>query len=261
MKHSGAFKNVPNASRFRGLRVSRDPMNQPTDPAAAKFDLAPGLVDYYSSQAALMLTQFENINHLLGPTRDWTHPGDFCEILLRDFLRRFLPPNLNVDKGYIYGRATVGGKDSHCPEIDILIHDAHRYPPLFRMNDLVPNVFTGVVGFEDKLGDDWDFYEKQLVLWRGKCEVPSPGDPTPTSLYVLPDFVGSLKKFFIYTPGTTVQKTPYFALKSEHEGKNIALQVLLFRMQSVILSHAWEVGVFAFPAELKFIKVTDVPVH
>jgi hypothetical protein len=56
----------------------------------AVFDLAPGLLDYYSSQADLMLGQFDNINRLLGPTTDWTHPGDFCEILLRDFLRRLV---------------------------------------------------------------------------------------------------------------------------------------------------------------------------
>ena len=79
-------------------------------PTTEPHDLGPGLVEYYSSQADLMLSQYKNINHLLGPTHDWTHPGDFCEILFRDFLRKFLPPSLSADKGFFYGRATLDGK-------------------------------------------------------------------------------------------------------------------------------------------------------
>ena len=84
-----------------------------------------------------MLAQYKNINRLLGPTDEWTHPGDFCEILFREFLRRFLPPNLSADKGFFYGRATLEGEDTHCPEIDILIHDTQQYRPIFRMGDFV----------------------------------------------------------------------------------------------------------------------------
>jgi len=36
------------------------------EPQTPSFDLAPGLLDYYSSQAELMLAQFENIVRLLG---------------------------------------------------------------------------------------------------------------------------------------------------------------------------------------------------
>jgi hypothetical protein len=103
-----------------------------TQPA---FDLASGLRDYYSSQADLMLAQFDNINQLLGPTTNWTHPGELCENLLRDFLRRFLPPSFAVDKGFVYGRAALEGEETHCPEIDILVHDCQEYRPLFRMGD------------------------------------------------------------------------------------------------------------------------------
>jgi hypothetical protein len=109
----------------------------PQIPPDGTVNLAPGLASYYSSQAEAMLSQFQNINHLLGPTHDQTHPGTFCEVLLRDFLRRFLPTYLSVDKGYVFGRAVLQGKDIHCPEIDILIHDTHTYAPLFRMGDFV----------------------------------------------------------------------------------------------------------------------------
>jgi hypothetical protein len=107
-----------------------------SDPIAG-FDLEPGLFEYYSSQAELMLAQYDNINRLLGPTTHGTPSGDLCENLLREVLRKFLPPALSVDKGYFYGRSQISGKDTHCPEIDILVHDAHSYAPLGRMGGFV----------------------------------------------------------------------------------------------------------------------------
>jgi hypothetical protein len=130
--------------------MSDQPPSQPptSKPLTPLFDLAPGLLKYYSSQAGLMLAQYENINRLLGPTDDWTHPGGFCEILFRDFLRKILPPSLSADKGFFYGRATLEGKDTHCPEIDILIHDTEQYRPIFRMGDFVivqPQAVRGMI--------------------------------------------------------------------------------------------------------------------
>lgn len=63
---------------------------------------ADGLFQFYSSQADLLLAQYENITQLLGPTTDWTHHGTHCETLLRDFLRRHLLKSMSVDKGYEY---------------------------------------------------------------------------------------------------------------------------------------------------------------
>jgi hypothetical protein len=96
-----------------------------------------GLIDYYSAQADLMLVQYENINHLLGPTKDWTAPGTLCEILLRNVIRQSLPSSFSADKGFIYGRDLSAKSPTHSPEIDILIHDSHHYRPIFRMEDFV----------------------------------------------------------------------------------------------------------------------------
>lgn len=99
--------------------------------------LADGLVDFYASQADLLLSQYENINQLLGPTTDWTHPGTHCEILIRDFLRRHLLQGMSVDKGFVYGRVEREGVESHGPEIDILIHNTVDFRPIFRLEDFV----------------------------------------------------------------------------------------------------------------------------
>src|SRR6516162_2964329 len=45
-------------------------MSKPGEPAKVSMHLVPGLVDYYSSQADLMLSQYQNINLLLGDTTD-----------------------------------------------------------------------------------------------------------------------------------------------------------------------------------------------
>jgi hypothetical protein len=106
------------------------------------------LLEFYSSQADLLYAQYQNINQLLGPTSDWSHPGTHCEILLRDFLRRYMVRGLSVDKGYVFGRVANGQKDRHGPEIDILIHDAFAYPPVFRVDDFVivqPESVRGII--------------------------------------------------------------------------------------------------------------------
>ena len=84
-----------------------------------------------------MLAQYQNIERLLGPTDDWTAPGTYCEILLRDLLRAYLPSYYRVDKGFIYGRRPVGNDTTHCPEIDILVHDNHGFRPILQIEDFV----------------------------------------------------------------------------------------------------------------------------
>jgi hypothetical protein len=96
-----------------------------------------GVIDYFHSQSELMLSQYENINRLLGPTTDWTHPGMLCEELLRGFLRKMLVAGVSADKGYVLGRTSLGGASLHSPEIDIQIHDTRKYRPLFQMGELV----------------------------------------------------------------------------------------------------------------------------
>lgn len=110
-------------------------MNPTDGNNALSFDFSPGLVEFYASQATLMLAQYQNIERLLGPTNDWTAPGTHCEVLLRDFLRSFLPSYYRVDKGFVYGRRPIGNTTAHCPEIDLLVHNNHDFRPLIQIED------------------------------------------------------------------------------------------------------------------------------
>ena len=110
--------------------------------------LKEGLVKFYSSQAETILSQYENINQLLGPTNDWTAPGTLCENLIRDFLRRHMLEEFGVDKGFVYGRVNRNGREYHGPEIDILIHDRHAFKPIYRLDDFVivkPEAVRGII--------------------------------------------------------------------------------------------------------------------
>jgi hypothetical protein len=106
-------------------------------PELKEDDPRVGLMKFYSSQARLMLEQYDNITDLLGETSDFTAPGTHCEVLLRNFLRGYLTGGLRADKGFILGRRPSGGTTEHCPEIDIVIHDDFNHRPVFRLEDFV----------------------------------------------------------------------------------------------------------------------------
>lgn len=105
---------------------------------ATAYDQQEGLSEFYSSQAELLLRQYQNIEQLLGPAgSDWTWPGEHCETLLRETLQRTLPPSLKVGKGYVYGVRTTEQGIERSPEIDILVYDADQFAPIFSMDHFV----------------------------------------------------------------------------------------------------------------------------
>lgn len=84
----------------------------------------------------------------MGYTHHHTHPGNYCEILIRDCLRKFLPAGLSADKGFFYGRGNLFGKNEHSPEIDILIHNTAKFRPLMQVDDFVivpPESVVGII--------------------------------------------------------------------------------------------------------------------
>lgn len=105
---------------------------------ATEYDQEKGLMEFYSSQADLLLKQYNNIEQLLGPAgSDWTWPGEHCETLLREAIQRILPPSLRVGKGYVYGTRKTENGIERSPEIDILIYDADQFAPVFSMGQFV----------------------------------------------------------------------------------------------------------------------------
>lgn len=276
---------------------------------------AEGLIQFYASQAGVMLAQYNNINELLGPTTDWTHPGTHCEVLLRDFLRRSLPRRISVDKGYIFGRSQRDDESLHCPEIDILVHDTHDYRPIYRLEDFVivqpeavkgiiqvkralrtgedgtfnrglenvvsakqhlidtlranakrrdPDkgfffptrpVYAAIIGFEDHLSPSDPPYHEQLRTWRKKHQAYWHEMEQDTSIYVLPQFIGSLTGRFVVGPDASHLERKWFVFESVQDGKNVALQYFLWMLTHVLLRKDIAPDTepfppFAFPADM-----------
>jgi hypothetical protein len=242
-------------------------MNDPPDKnTAATLDFSPGLVEFYSSQATMMLSQYQNIERLLGPTDDWTAPGTYCEILLRDFLRAHFPSQYSVNKGFIYGRRQVGSETKHCPEIDILVHDTHRFRPLLQIEDFViVQAKATKAAIQVKRRMDTDQLRKGLEnVVQAKehlafhddtrnlrfpsavvfFDEKSPGgDGNPSVAYgncikelfadrdtweLAPDFIGSLQHHFYRRSSYNVNHLDYAGYPSTVNGQNIAIHFLLW---------------------------------
>ncbi len=301
--------------------------------------IAEGLFEFFASQADVMLAQYNNISQLLGPTTDWTHPGTHCEVLLRNFLRKFVPARYGVDKGYIFGRTKLDDKgyifgrtklddkDTHCPEIDILIHDVQNFRPVYRLEDFVivqpgavkaiiqvkrslrsgedgsfnrglknvieakqhwidmlrlnaervapemghfspsESVFSAVVGFEHHLSINDPPFHEYLVKWREEFEAHWRGMEQDTSIFVLPEFFGSLSGQFVITSGTSHLQRIWHVFKSEYDGKNIALQYFLLLLTKVLSKHDQSFPMhdtfpsFAFPSDIKEIDQFTISCH
>jgi len=217
---------------------------------------------------------------------------------------------MSVDKGFIYGRRTTDfGKSSHCPEIDLLIHDTSKYQPVYRTGEFVivrpeavlgiiqvkrnltiaklkeglrnvieakqfiadvmpchpfamrgdipeveptgfwrQPVFAAVIGFEGKLAKDTEFFKGLMSERQAQYEKYNLPNHAPTSCYVLPSYLGSLRGKFIVSDGFKPRSQGYTIFRSFHEGrKNIALQALLSAFFHYIgVKHA-ERPPFAYP--------------
>lgn len=133
------FYGIGYTARMSKKNEFPQPIDSVIDP------LAKGSVEFFASQANVMLETYNNFDRLLGGTKgNWTPSGTLGESLIRDFLRRHLPKTFSVDKGFVFGRH--GG--NHSPEIDILIHDDHQYAPMFKADEFVivrPEAVRGII--------------------------------------------------------------------------------------------------------------------
>lgn len=234
-------------------------------------DPSKGLMEFYSSQAKVMLSLYQNIERLLGSTNDWTSPGTYCEILLRDFLCRHLPAQFRASKGFIYGRRQEGEKDKHCPEIDILVYDAHEYSPVLQIEDFVivqakatkaviqvkrqmdpKQLRNGLenlkkakqhVFFHDKFRDV--LFPSALVFFdENRSNVGKPSKSyereirkqfsDKDSWKFAPEFIGSLQHHFFYRCSHNINHLEYACYPSIVDGSSIAIQFFLWAITYLV---------------------------
>lgn len=114
---------------------------------------------YFQQEALSMLDAYKNFEALIpGPNGAGAdHKGEdgrFVENLIRSFLSKYLPKELEVLTGFIARPAVKIGKndksrrnekDGHSTQLDIIIYNSAHYPVFLRSNDTVIVPPEGVI--------------------------------------------------------------------------------------------------------------------
>lgn len=156
----------------------------------------PNTSAYLSSWAEEFSARAQRVRHLIGDAH-WLSDGNHKEALLREFLRRYLPPGLIISNGFI---RSPSEQDNCSPEVDILITDPGTHPPFFAEGELQIVAPTSVVAhievkttFARNNLDSalQNTYETQLVIskyadaskvWRCVCFYSIPDTRTAESV-------------------------------------------------------------------------------
>lgn len=102
--------------------------------------------DYFRSLGHELEALKHRVRYLIADAH-WQTDGEWKESVLRQVLRRHLPDDAVVGRGFVVGR----GAASH--QIDILIHDGTK-PVLFRDSDLVfvtPDAVLGLIEVKSRV--------------------------------------------------------------------------------------------------------------
>jgi hypothetical protein len=116
------------------------------------------LRNYWNQEIAALLAAYHQFE-ILVPSPDTAgadHPGEdgrFVEELLRTYLRKYLPGDLEVLTGFILRPAVKAGLDTtrrseadqHSGQLDIIVFDSARYPMFQRFGESVIVPPEGVV--------------------------------------------------------------------------------------------------------------------
>jgi len=114
---------------------------------------------YFQKEALSMLDAYKNFETLIPSPKGAgaEHKGEdgrFVENLIRSFLSKYLPKELEVLTGFIVRPAVKVGKndksrknekDSHSTQLDIIIYNSAHYPVFLRSNDTVIVPPEGVI--------------------------------------------------------------------------------------------------------------------
>ncbi len=126
--------------------------------------------DFFQQEVLSMLVTYENFEKLIPAPKGSgaEHKGEdgrFVENLIRSFLIKYLPKELEVLTGFIVRPAVKTGKndrsrkedtDKHSTQLDIIVYNSAQYPVYLRSNDTVivpPEGVISVISVKKTLND------------------------------------------------------------------------------------------------------------
>ena len=136
--------------------------------------------EYLSNEAKALLTVYKQFQTLLPhPTQNAaSHKGEdgrYIESLIKEYLKRYLPSDLEVFTGFILcpavktginNRTRTNQEDKHSTQLDIIVYDSHHYPIFQRFGDNVivpPEGVVGIISVKKKFNDN-DFFREAVSL-------------------------------------------------------------------------------------------------
>lgn len=125
---------------------------------------------FFKQEVHCMLEAYKNFEALIPATvgRGADHRGEdgrFVENLIRSFLRKYLPRELEVLSGFIVrpavktntnDRSRAKDEDRHSTQLDILVYNSAKYPVYLRSDDTVvvpPEGVIGIISVKKTLND------------------------------------------------------------------------------------------------------------
>lgn len=94
--------------------------------------MMPDIKSYLDSWSSEIDSRKNRVRHLIGDAH-WLSDGHHKESILREFLIKYLPKNLNIGRGFV---KTTRDLTLCSPEVDILVSDPRLNPPFLYEGDL-----------------------------------------------------------------------------------------------------------------------------
>lgn len=152
------------------------------------------LQDFWNQEVLALLSVYRQFETLLpNPTAEGAaHRGEdgrYIEALLRSYLQKYLPKDLEVLTGFILRPAVKTGKntrnrknetDQHSSQLDIIVCDTGTYPVFQRMGETVivpPEAVIAVLPVKKKLRDADVAAECQALATVGQICRSDEGEP------------------------------------------------------------------------------------
>ena len=141
--------------------------------------------NYWSNEMQAMLDTYKQFQILIpAENRNGAaHNGEdgrYVETLIREYLKRYLPKDLEVLTGFILRPAVKTGLknrsrknevDSHSTQLDILIYDSAKYPIFQRFGENVivpPEGVAGIISVKKNLHENDIVHEAQALKAASK---------------------------------------------------------------------------------------------
>ena len=141
--------------------------------------------NYWSNEMQAMLDTYKQFQILIpAENRNGAaHNGEdgrYVETLIREYLKRYLPKDLEVLTGFILRPAVKTGLknrsrknevDSHSTQLDILIYDSAKYPIFQRFGENVivpPEGVVGIISVKKNLHENDIVHEAQALKAASK---------------------------------------------------------------------------------------------